>query len=56
MKVPDGERVYVWLAGEAGQLKPLRRWVRDELGLDKGDYSVTGYWKRGVADYDDDDQ
>ncbi|MFE0026183.1 siderophore-interacting protein [Amycolatopsis sp. NPDC059021] len=52
--VPEGERVYVWIAGEAGQLKPLRRWVRDELRLAKGDHDITGYWKRGVADFDDD--
>ncbi|KMS80875.1 siderophore-interacting protein [Prauserella rugosa] len=50
----DDERLYVWLAGEAGTLKPLRRWVRDELGLSKHDHDITGYWKRGVADYDDD--
>ncbi|MEU7581753.1 siderophore-interacting protein [Streptomyces sp. NPDC041068] len=52
--VPEGERVYVWAAGEAGQIKPLRRWVRDELRLDKADHDITGYWKRGVADFDDD--
>ncbi|MFB4426469.1 siderophore-interacting protein [Streptomyces sp. QL37] len=53
--VPEGERVYVWVAGEAGQIKPLRRWVRDELGLGKADHDITGYWKRGVADFDEDD-
>ncbi|MEU2562962.1 siderophore-interacting protein [Streptomyces longispororuber] len=52
--VPEGERLYVWAAGEAGRLKPLRRWVRDELRLDKADHDITGYWKRGVADFDDD--
>ncbi|MFE3945740.1 siderophore-interacting protein [Streptomyces sp. NPDC059118] len=53
--VPEGERVYVWVAGEAGQIKPLRRWVRDALRLDKADHDITGYWKRGVADFDEDD-
>ncbi|MEV5683341.1 siderophore-interacting protein [Streptomyces sp. NPDC052164] len=53
--VPEGERVYVWAAGEAGQIKPLRRWVRDELCLDRADSDITGYWKRGVADFDEDD-
>ncbi|MEV0373727.1 siderophore-interacting protein [Streptomyces sp. NPDC050636] len=52
--VPEGERVHVWAAGEAGQIKPLRRWVRDELRLEKADHDITGYWKRGVADFDDD--
>ncbi|MBW4716773.1 siderophore-interacting protein [Saccharothrix obliqua] len=55
VRVPDGERVYAWVAGEAGSIKPLRRWVRDELGLAKADHDITGYWKRGVADFDDDD-
>ena len=52
--VAEGERLYAWIAGEAGQIKPLRRWVRDELRLDRGDYEITGYWKRGIADFDDD--
>ncbi|WP_197319892.1 siderophore-interacting protein [Saccharomonospora sp. NB11] len=52
--VPD-ERTYVWVAGEAGAIKPLRRWVRDELKLARHDHDITGYWKRGVADYDDHD-
>ncbi|GAA2581327.1 siderophore-interacting protein [Actinomadura fulvescens] len=55
VRVPEGERLYAWLAGEAGELKPLRRWVRDELRLGRNDHDITGYWKRGVADYDDDD-
>ncbi|WP_371096832.1 siderophore-interacting protein [Streptomyces sanglieri] len=55
VKVPEGERVYVWAAGEAGQIKPLRRWARDELRLEKADSDITGYWKYGVADFDEDD-
>ncbi|WP_433327687.1 siderophore-interacting protein [Spirillospora sp. CA-294931] len=54
IRVPGGDRLHVWLAGEAGELKPLRRWVRDELRLARDDHDITGYWKRGVADYDDD--
>ncbi|MGW7416995.1 siderophore-interacting protein [Streptomyces sp. NPDC054863] len=52
--VPENQRVYVWAAGEAGQLKPLRRWVRDELRLAKADHDITGYWKCGVSNFDDD--
>ncbi|MFD5805471.1 siderophore-interacting protein [Streptomyces sp. NPDC127020] len=52
--VPEGERLYAWIAGEAGQIKPLRRWIRDELRLERADYEISGYWKRGVADFDDD--
>jgi NADPH-dependent ferric siderophore reductase len=51
--VPDGERLYLWVAGEAGSIKPLRRWARDGLRLDRSDIDITGYWKRGIADYDD---
>ncbi|GAA2660145.1 MULTISPECIES: siderophore-interacting protein [Actinosynnema] len=53
---PEGTRLYAWIAGEAGVIKPLRRWVRDELGLSKEDHDITGYWKRGVADFDEDDE
>lgn len=48
--IPAGIDVFVWLAGEAGSIKPLRRWVRDDLGLGKEHSSITGYWKRGLAD------
>lgn len=52
--LPPGESVYVWVAGEAGSIKPLRRWVRDELGLDPADVSITGYWKLGLSMFDED--
>lgn len=55
VEVPDGQRVYVWLAGESGVLRPLRRWVRTELGVGPKDCLIAGYWKRGVADYDRDE-
>ncbi|MFI6299798.1 siderophore-interacting protein [Nonomuraea sp. NPDC050790] len=51
--VPEGERIFAWMAGEAETLRPLRRWVRDHLGLGADDHDITGYWKRGAADYDD---
>lgn len=53
--LPQGESLFVWLAGEATMLRPLRDWVRDELGLGPGDSSITGYWRRGVADFDEDE-
>ncbi|MFE9575497.1 siderophore-interacting protein [Nocardia sp. NPDC006044] len=55
IEVPAGERTYVWLAGESGVLKPLRRWVRGDLGIDPKDCLIAGYWKRGIADYDRDE-
>ncbi|MEV6276092.1 siderophore-interacting protein [Nocardia sp. NPDC051832] len=50
---PPGERVYAWIAGEAVTVRPLRRWLRDEFGLSAADHLVTGYWKRGVADFEE---
>jgi NADPH-dependent ferric siderophore reductase len=51
--LPREGRTFVWVAGEADAVRPLRRWVK-ELGLPAGDVRICGYWKRGVADYDDD--
>lgn len=48
--IADGATVFVWLAGEAGDIRPLRAWIRDDLRLTKRDSSITGYWRRGVAD------
>jgi NADPH-dependent ferric siderophore reductase len=54
LPLTGGPRTFVWIAGEAGVVKTLRRWVRQDLGLPRSDHLVTGYWKRGVADYDED--
>jgi len=43
---------YVWAAGEATALAPIRRYLRHELGLDRDRLSVEGYWKRGVTNLD----
>ncbi|MFC3965704.1 siderophore-interacting protein [Nocardia jiangsuensis] len=52
VRPPAGERIYVWMAAEAGVLRPLRRWVRGTLGVGPKDCLIAGYWKRGVADFD----
>ncbi|TQM45028.1 siderophore-interacting protein [Pseudonocardia cypriaca] len=54
VELPAGERTFVWVAAEAGVVKPLRRWVRDR-GVPTGDFRIVGYWKRGVADFDDEE-
>lgn len=46
------EESYFFLAGEAGALVPMRRYLRRELELPKEQVRVTGYWKRGVANRD----
>lgn len=43
---------YVFVAGEATSLVPLRRLLRHELGLPREQYAVTGYWRRGDAGFD----
>jgi len=47
-----GESTFIFLAGEAGTLVPLRRYLRRELGLPKSQVSADGYWRRGVKDAD----
>ncbi|MBH0010231.1 siderophore-interacting protein [Salinibacterium sp. SWN1162] len=47
-----GETTFVFLAGEATTLVPLRRYLRRELGLPKQQVTADGYWRRGVTDAD----
>ncbi|MGO1183621.1 MAG: siderophore-interacting protein [Micrococcaceae bacterium] len=48
----DLDTVYAFAAGETGTMKPIRRYLRRELGLPKKQVVVDGYWKRGTADHD----
>jgi NADPH-dependent ferric siderophore reductase len=50
-ELPAGDG-YVWVAGEADSIKPLRRYLRRELGLPKGAFDVDGYWRRGKVNFD----
>lgn len=47
----DGD-TFVWVAGEAASLVPIRRYLRRELGLPKHQVKVDGYWKSGEAGRD----
>lgn len=47
-----GADTYVFAAGEATRLIPLRRLLRYELELPREQYAITGYWKRGAAAFD----
>ncbi len=40
---------YAWVAGEAGMLKPLRRWLLGPAGLTRGQVAIMGYWREGRA-------
>jgi NADPH-dependent ferric siderophore reductase len=37
----------VWVAGEAGAMYRVRQYLFDDLGLDRADVTVRGYWKHG---------
>ncbi len=48
-EVPDagaGE-LYTWLAGEAGVIKTLRRFLVTDLGVDRRSVAFMGYWRLG---------
>lgn len=51
LPLPEGEG-FVWVAGESMSIKPLRRYLKTEVGLDRDSYDVDGYWRRGVTDHD----
>ncbi len=51
--LPSGpEDLFVFAAGEVDMMKPIRRYLRRDIGLSKHQVAVDGYWKRGVADHD----
>lgn len=49
---PTGEGTFVWAAGEASGLVPVRRHLRRTLGLPPAQAQVSGYWRRGVEAFD----
>ncbi|MEU5463251.1 siderophore-interacting protein [Streptomyces althioticus] len=48
--LPDAERAYVWIAGESGQVKQLRRHFVRERGVDRRRVTFVGYWRRGLTE------
>lgn len=48
----DAAEVFLFAAGEAGDIKALRRWAK-QRGVDS---LVTGYWKRGAVELDHEDE
>ena len=52
-EVPDAPRgtsgAYVWLAGEAGVVKGLRRHLVQEVGIPRTSVAFMGYWREGRA-------
>ncbi|MGA9872556.1 MAG: siderophore-interacting protein [Rhodococcus sp. (in: high G+C Gram-positive bacteria)] len=40
---------YLWVAGEATTIKPLRRWAKQDRGIAKEFVEIAGYWRRRDA-------
>ncbi|AKN69602.1 sialic acid transporter [Streptomyces sp. PBH53] len=49
-ELPGTERAYVWLAGESGQVKALRRHFVGERGVDRRRVTFVGYWRQGMTE------
>jgi NADPH-dependent ferric siderophore reductase len=46
---PAGSHLYAWMAGEAGAITGIRRYLVRDVGIDRGQIAFMGYWKRGRA-------
>ncbi|MFE6283291.1 siderophore-interacting protein [Streptomyces sp. NPDC057877] len=49
-QLPDAERPYVWIAGESGRMKELRRHFVNERGVDRRRVTFVGYWRQGLTE------
>ncbi len=49
-ELPHAERPYVWIAGESGCVKQLRRHFVGERGVDRRRVTFVGYWRRGLTE------
>ena len=41
--------VYLWVAGETGVVRGIRRHLLTEVGLDRAQVALMGYWRLGTA-------
>lgn len=48
--LPPAERPYVWMAGESGRVKALRRHFVGERGVDRRRVTFVGYWRHGLTE------
>jgi NADPH-dependent ferric siderophore reductase len=49
-RLPLAERPYVWIAGESGRVKALRRHFVGERGVDRRRVTFVGYWRQGMTE------
>ena len=52
VSVPQGRVPYVWVAAESRTVRPIRKYLRHELGWAATSYSVTGYWTDKLAEWE----
>jgi NADPH-dependent ferric siderophore reductase len=45
ISLPEGEG-YVWAAGEYSDIKAVRQYLADELGIDKSRIRAASYWRK----------
>lgn len=50
---PPAGRAWAWIACESSQMRTARAFLVDERGWPREHLYGAGYWKRGVADHDD---
>ncbi|MCX5421025.1 siderophore-interacting protein [Streptomyces sp. NBC_00078] len=49
-QLPPAAHPYVWIAGESGCVKTLRRHFVAERGIDRRRVTFVGYWRRGMSE------
>ncbi|MDT0613306.1 siderophore-interacting protein [Streptomyces lancefieldiae] len=49
-RLPPAEHPYVWIAGESGRVKQLRRHFVGERGVDRRRVTFVGYWRQGLTE------
>ncbi|MFE9773027.1 siderophore-interacting protein [Streptomyces sp. NPDC005931] len=49
-RLPSGGRPYVWIAGESGCVKQVRRLFVGERGVDRRRVTFVGYWRQGLTE------
>lgn len=49
-QLPSAEHPYVWIAGESGCVKALRRHFVGERGVDRRRVTFVGYWRQGLTE------
>ncbi|MDQ0581185.1 siderophore-interacting protein [Streptomyces rishiriensis] len=47
-RLPAAERPYLWIAGESGCVKALRRHFVRDRGIDRRRITFVGYWRQGM--------